>query len=36
MAAGMKVDMREGLGIALPKADPLEVVLKPRLPMDLY
>ncbi|KAB1207785.1 Cytochrome P450 82G1 [Morella rubra] len=33
---GRKVDMREGLGIALPKADPLEVVLKPRLPMELY
>ncbi|KAB1207783.1 Cytochrome P450 82G1 [Morella rubra] len=33
---GRKVDMREGLGLSLPKADPLEVVLKPRLPMELY
>ncbi|XP_018844181.2 dimethylnonatriene synthase-like [Juglans regia] len=32
----MKVDMREGLGLALPKADPLQLVLKPRLRMELY
>lgn len=30
------VDMREGLGIALPKLHPLEVVLSPRLPPKLY
>ncbi|KAF3453878.1 hypothetical protein FNV43_RR04319 [Rhamnella rubrinervis] len=29
-------DMREGLGIALAKARPLEVVLAPRLPLQLY
>lgn len=33
---GMKVDMREGLGLALPKAEPLQLILKPRLPMELY
>ncbi|XP_059456092.1 dimethylnonatriene synthase-like [Corylus avellana] len=33
---GMKVDVREGLGIALPKVEPLQLVLKPRLPKDLY
>ncbi|KAF3431672.1 hypothetical protein FNV43_RR26404 [Rhamnella rubrinervis] len=33
---GEPVDMREGLGIALPKASPLEVVLAPRLPLQLY
>ncbi|XP_057963523.1 dimethylnonatriene synthase [Malania oleifera] len=33
---GAPVDMREGLGIALPKVNPLEVVLKPRLPAELY
>ena len=32
----MPVDMREGLGIALPKLDSLEVVLAPRLPPQLY
>jgi cytochrome P450 family 82 subfamily G polypeptide 1 len=33
---GMEVDVREGLGIALPKVEPLQLVLKPRLPTDLY
>ncbi|KAK2995164.1 hypothetical protein RJ640_025394 [Escallonia rubra] len=33
---GMPVDMSEGLGIALPKVKPLEVVLAPRLPSELY
>lgn len=33
---GAPVDMREGLGISLPKVNPLEVVLKPRLPSELY
>ncbi|XP_059660087.1 xanthotoxin 5-hydroxylase CYP82C4-like [Cornus florida] len=32
----MPVDMTEGAGIALPKLSPLEVVLKPRLPLELY
>ncbi|XP_059660088.1 xanthotoxin 5-hydroxylase CYP82C4-like [Cornus florida] len=32
----MEVDMKEGPGIALPKVSPLEVVLKPRLPLELY
>ncbi|THF99993.1 cytochrome P450 CYP82D47-like [Camellia sinensis] len=31
-----KVDMTEGLGIALPKVKPLEVVLTPRLPSEVY
>ncbi|XP_048429993.1 dimethylnonatriene synthase-like [Pyrus x bretschneideri] len=30
------VDMKEGLGLALPKANPLEVLLAPRLPLQLY
>uniref|UniRef100_A0A5B7A2Y7 Uncharacterized protein n=1 Tax=Davidia involucrata TaxID=16924 RepID=A0A5B7A2Y7_DAVIN len=30
------VDMNEGLGIALPKLSPLEVILTPRLPLELY
>lgn len=30
------VDMSEGLGIALPKVKPLEVILTPRLPLELY
>ncbi|KAI6694438.1 hypothetical protein NL676_022148 [Syzygium grande] len=30
------VDMTEGLGVNLPKATPLEVVLTPRLPSKLY
>ncbi|KAI7984376.1 Cytochrome P450 82G1 [Camellia lanceoleosa] len=31
-----KVDMTEGLGIALPKVKPVEVVLTPRLPSEVY
>ncbi|KAA8550581.1 hypothetical protein F0562_002265 [Nyssa sinensis] len=31
-----QVDMSEGLGITLPKATPLEVILTPRLPFKLY
>ncbi|XP_057470771.1 cytochrome P450 CYP82D47-like [Actinidia eriantha] len=31
-----KVDMTEGLGLALHKANPLEVILTPRLPSKLY
>ncbi|KAL7211121.1 hypothetical protein ACSBR2_014075 [Camellia fascicularis] len=31
-----RVDMAEGLGLALPKATPLEVMLIPRLPRKLY
>lgn len=30
------VDMTEGLGIALPKIHPLEVLIKPRLPTQVY
>jgi len=30
------VDMTEGLGVNLPKATPLEVVLTPKLPSKLY
>ncbi|XP_057457864.1 dimethylnonatriene synthase-like [Lotus japonicus] len=30
------VDMTEGLGVALPKENTLEVVLEPRLPLKLY
>ncbi|KAG7946485.1 hypothetical protein I3843_14G041300 [Carya illinoinensis] len=33
---GVKMDMREGLGVDLPKVDPLVLVPKPRLPMELY
>ena len=33
---GFPVDMSEGLGVALPKLNPLEVMLKPRLPLELY
>lgn len=33
---GGPVDMREGLGIALPKVTPLEAVLSPRLSPELY
>ncbi|KAK9280722.1 hypothetical protein L1049_003610 [Liquidambar formosana] len=31
-----KVDMTEGIGLSLPKATPLEVILTPRLPSNLY
>ncbi|KAA8550582.1 hypothetical protein F0562_002266 [Nyssa sinensis] len=30
------VDMREGSGLAMPKISPLEVILTPRLPPELY
>ncbi|KAK7277224.1 hypothetical protein RIF29_18375 [Crotalaria pallida] len=33
---GAPVDMSEGLGVALPKEKPLDVMLKPRLPLELY
>ena len=32
----MPVDMTKGLGITLPKATPLEVLLNPRLAPELY
>ncbi|KAL4323124.1 hypothetical protein GQ457_11G003710 [Hibiscus cannabinus] len=35
-ADGMAVDMEEGLGLALPKLNPLDVVLNPRLRPELY
>jgi hypothetical protein len=31
-----QVDMSEGLGLTLPKATPLEVVLTPRLENEIY
>ncbi|KAJ6360801.1 hypothetical protein OIU77_004759 [Salix suchowensis] len=34
--AGLPVDMSEGPGIALPKLNPLQAVLKPRLGLGLY
>ena len=34
--SNMPIDMTEGLGISLPKATPLEVLLTPRLAMELY
>ncbi|OAY32848.1 dimethylnonatriene synthase [Manihot esculenta] len=33
---GLPVDMKEGLGIALPKVDPVEVIIEPRLALELY
>jgi len=33
---GVEVDMTEGLGVALPKEQPLRVMLQPRLPLELY
>lgn len=33
---GEAIDMGEGLGIALPKLKPLDIVLTPRLPQELY
>ncbi|MBA0674491.1 hypothetical protein Goari_016085 [Gossypium aridum] len=35
-AEGMTVDMKEGVGLDLPKLNPLDVVLSPRLRMELY
>ncbi|KAI4356349.1 hypothetical protein L6164_000378 [Bauhinia variegata] len=34
--ASTPVDMSEGLGVAMPKLNPLEVMLKPRLPSEIY
>lgn len=33
---GGVVDMSEGVGLALPKENPLSLMLQPRLPLDLY
>ncbi|MED6133674.1 hypothetical protein PIB30_030313 [Stylosanthes scabra] len=33
---GGQVDMSEGLGVALPKKNALDILLKPRLPLELY
>lgn len=33
---GGPVDMIEGVGLALPKENPLDVMLQPRLPLELY
>lgn len=33
---GEPVDMSEGLGLNMPKEGPLEVLLTPRLPSELY
>ncbi|XP_057847184.2 xanthotoxin 5-hydroxylase CYP82C2 isoform X2 [Cryptomeria japonica] len=33
---GTVIDMAEGLGITMPKSIPLEVVIKPRLPLHFY
>ncbi|MFS7964316.1 putative cytochrome P450 [Helianthus anomalus] len=33
---GKPVDMSEGLGLTLPKAEPLEVTITPRLSPELY
>ena len=33
---GAKIDMREGLGLSMPKLVPLEAIIKPRLPLHLY
>ncbi|MED6154151.1 hypothetical protein PIB30_109312, partial [Stylosanthes scabra] len=33
---GGEVDMSEGLGVALPKKNALDILLKPRLPLELY
>ncbi|XP_061341074.1 dimethylnonatriene synthase-like [Gastrolobium bilobum] len=34
--SGVPVDMKEGLGVAMPKENTLKVILQPRLPMELY
>ncbi|GLJ19637.1 hypothetical protein SUGI_0355670 [Cryptomeria japonica] len=31
-----EIDMTEGLGLTMPKSIPLEVIIKPRLPLHLY
>lgn len=36
MPKGEPVDLSEGLGIALPKVNPLQPLLSPRLPLELY
>ncbi|CAJ1949547.1 unnamed protein product [Sphenostylis stenocarpa] len=33
---GAEVDMTEGLGVALPKENDLQIMLEPRLPLELY
>ncbi|XP_065874713.1 dimethylnonatriene synthase-like [Euphorbia lathyris] len=33
---GLAVDMKEGVGVDLPKVDPVEVIVKPRLGFELY
>ncbi|XP_059077671.1 xanthotoxin 5-hydroxylase CYP82C4 isoform X2 [Cryptomeria japonica] len=33
---GAVIDMAEGLGLTMPKAIPLEAIVKPRLPLHLY
>ncbi|XP_028767063.1 cytochrome P450 82G1 [Neltuma alba] len=35
-AGGVAVEMSEGLGVALPKLNPLQVMIKPRLSFELY
>ena len=36
IVGGVEVDMSKGSGLDLPKVDPLNVILKPRLPKELY
>ncbi|KAI9085245.1 hypothetical protein K1719_032768 [Acacia pycnantha] len=33
---GGAVDMSEGLGVALPRLNPLQIMIKPRLSFELY
>eukprot|EP00262_Sarcandra_glabra_P004766 TRINITY_DN16017_c0_g1_i1.p1 TRINITY_DN16017_c0_g1~~TRINITY_DN16017_c0_g1_i1.p1 ORF type:complete len:517 (+),score=39.99 TRINITY_DN16017_c0_g1_i1:202-1752(+) len=35
-SGGVPVDMTEGVGLTMPKATPLEVLISPRLPSELY